>query len=128
MNHPEYNLQKSICAYLNAQYPNVLYLSTGTSLKLTQSQAGRNKAIQKDGFKCPDLLVLFPNYYYDGLAIELKVKSPFKKDGTLLKNEHLEGQQKAIDELNKLGYYATFGIGFEHCKQIIDEYLSNVLR
>ena len=123
MKHPEYDLQKACCRYLNTQYKNVQYLSdTVASLKLTKPQQGRNKAIQKEGFKTPDLLILQPNGKYYGLFIELKVKSPFKKDGTLLKNEHLEGQQKTIDKLNSLGYYATFATGFDEFKSIVDNY------
>ena len=53
MNHKEYNLQKQVCRYLNLKHPKVLYMSdTIANLKLTKQQAGRNKAIQKDGFHC----------------------------------------------------------------------------
>ena len=101
MKHLEYQSQKEVCRYLSLRYPDVLFLSdTIGNVKLTMLQAARNKAIQKYGFACPDLLILQPNKEYKGLFIELKIKSPFKKDGTLLKNEHLEEQQKAIDKLN----------------------------
>lgn len=94
---PEFELQKSICKWLDLQYPNILYLSdTIASVKLTMPQQQRNKSIQKKGFKCPDLLILQPNDIYHGLFIELKVKSPYKKDGTLFKDEHLEEQQKQL--------------------------------
>lgn len=86
-------------------------------------QAKRNKAIQKQGFKCPDLLILEPRKGYAGLFIELKVKSPFKKNGELLKNEHLEGQMKTIQELNRKGYSACFQWRFETIKKMIDDYL-----
>lgn len=128
MKHPEFNLQVECCKHLNAQYPKLLYYSdTVANLKLTVFQGARNKRIQKDGFKTPDMLILKPNYYHAGLFIELKVKSPYKKDGTLLKNEHLEGQQATINDLNKLGYLATFATGFDEFKQIVDEYMLHVL-
>lgn len=128
MKHPEFELQAECCKYLNAQYPKLLYYSdTVANLKLTVFQGARNKRIQKEGFKTPDLLILKPNYYHAGLFIELKVKSPYKKDGTLLKNEHLEGQQRTINDLNGLGYFATFATGFDEFKQIVDEYMLHVL-
>lgn len=97
MKHQEYVLQKAICRLLDYQYPKVLYLSdTIANLKLTVPQKARNKAIQKEGFKCPDLLILEPNKFYKGLFIELKIKSPFKKNGELYSDEHLEGQQKSM--------------------------------
>ena len=126
MKHEEYNIQKSVCQYLEIQFPDILFLSdTIANVKLTMFQGARNKAIQKDGFKCPDLLILQPNTKFKGLFIELKIKSPFKKNGELFKNEHLEGQQKAIDKLNELGYFACFSVGFDETKNVIDKYLSN---
>ena len=127
MKHDEYNLQKQICEYLNVQYPGILYLSdTVASVKLSIIQAVRNKAIQKSGFSCPDLLILQPNKRFSGLFIELKIKSPYKQNGDLLKSDHLERQQKAIKKLNYLGYYATFSTGFDETKQIIDNYMKSI--
>lgn len=125
-NQPEFELQKAICRWLNVQYPKVLYLSdTIASVKLTIPQQNRNKLIQKNGFKTPDLLIFEPNKEFKGLFIELKVKSPFKKDGTLLKDEHLESQQKTINELKQKGYYACFSWSLEMTLDIINRYMSN---
>jgi hypothetical protein len=121
---PEFELQKGICFYLESQYKDVLFLSdTVASVKLTFPQQARNKAIQKKDFACPDLLILEPRKGYNGLFIELKAKSPFKKNGELLKSEHLERQQSTIDKLNKKGYLSMFSTGFDETKRIIDEYL-----
>lgn len=122
----EYLLQKQVCEYLELQYPKVLFLSdTIASIKLTMPQAVRNKAIQKKGFKCPDLLILEPNGLFNGLFIELKTETPFRKDGYLKKNEHLEGQFKTINELSKKNYFCCFSWSFEMTKEIIDKYLKN---
>lgn len=129
MTHPEHHLQKQVCAYLSAQYPSVLFLSTGTSLKLTKGQANRNKAIQKDGFKCPDLLILKPVGKWSGLFLELKVESPFKRNGEIKasQNDHLKKQQQAMEDLTLEGYFATFAWSFDHAKKIIDNYLGGKL-
>ena len=124
----EYILQKQICQYLSLKYKNVLFLSdTIASIKLSIPQSVRNKQIQKNGFKCPDLIILQPNRNYKGLFIELKLKSPFKKNGEIFSNEHLKGQQDTILKLNSLGYYACFSWGFEMTKSIIDAYLNEKL-
>lgn len=121
---PEYHLQKMVCDYLRLQYPEVLFLSdTVASVKLTAIQGARNKAIQNQGFKTPDLIILEPRGGYAGLFIELKVESPFKKDGTFKKDEHLEGQLKSINDLKRKGYYASFSWGFEMTKAMIDNYM-----
>lgn len=120
---PEFELQKAVCRYLDAQFSSCLYLSdTIANLYLTIPQRVRNKAIQKTGFHCPDLLILEPRNGYHGLFIELKVVSPFKKNGELRKDEHLQGQMKSITDLQRRGYYACFSTGFDQTKRIIDEY------
>lgn len=128
---PEFELQKSICRYLSIQYPNIPFLSdTIASVQLTMTQGIRNKAIQKQGFKTPDLIILKPNAEYHGLFIELKTESPFKKSGEIKssQNDHLLNQQKSINELNALGYKAVFSWGFEMTKDIIDNYLNSESR
>lgn len=123
--YPEFELQKQVCAYLSMQYSDVLYLSdTIASLRLTGPQKGRNSTIQRKGFHCPDLLVLEPRKGYAGLMIELKVKSPFKKNGDLRKDDHLESQAKSMEQLRDKGYYAVFAWDFNMAKNIIDRYLS----
>jgi len=127
MKHQEFILQKAVCRYLEMQYKDVLFLSdTIGNIKLTEAQASRNKLIQKDGFKCPDLLILEPNKFYKGLFIELKIKSPFKKDGiTLLKNDHLEAQKLSMEQLTAKGYLCFFKWEFDDIKELINWYMKN---
>ena len=124
MKHQEYDLQKQVCQYLRMQYPKVLFMSdTVASLKLTMGQAVRNKAIQKEGFKTPDLIIFHPNRDFKGLFIELKTESPFNKKGKC-KSPHIQGQHDTIEELSRLGYCANFAWSFDMAKTMIDEYFS----
>jgi len=126
MKHLEYDLQVAVCRYLSYQYPEILFYSdTIANLKLTQAQAIRNKKIQKNNFKTPDLIILEPKNNFCGLFIELKLETPFKKDGTIKAsaNDHLKGQLETIEKLNAKGYKAVFSWGFDMTKEIIDDYL-----
>jgi hypothetical protein len=126
MKHEEYELQKQVAIYLSYQYPDVDFLSdTIASIKLSERQAVRNKLIQKSGFKCPDLLILEPRKNYCGLFIELKIETPFKKDGTIKASakDHLKLQHECLQKLTSKGYVAKFSWNFDMTKQIIDEYL-----
>jgi hypothetical protein len=123
-NNPEYQLAKAVSTYLKLAYPNVLFHFDLGGYNLSKSAAGMNKAIQKEpGF--PDLFIMKPKEdLYCGLFIELKA------DGVKLANkkgqpatEHLRIQWEYINKLRRLGYKATFGVGFDHCKEIIDDYL-----
>lgn len=131
MRHREFDLQKSVCQYLSLQYPDVVFLSdTVANLKLTHGQQQRNKSIQKSSFKCPDLLILEPRGGYSGLFLELKIETPYKKDGFSIKaskNDHLKGQLQSLSDLSKKGYYACFAWSFESIKSIIDNYMAREL-
>lgn len=126
MKHLEYELQKQVCRYLNLQYPDVYFLSdTVANIKLTLPQAARNKSIQKQGFKCPDLIILHPKNGYNGLFIELKKESPYTKKGQIKasQNNHLQDQETTLLRLSELGYYSCFVWTFEQCKEVIDDYM-----
>ena len=133
---PEYILQKAVAKYLSLQYPNAFFLSdTVAAVKLTMQQAVRNKAIQKTGFKCPDLLILEPykkdgEIIYCGLFIELKTESPYlKKDPAVLKaSPHIEAQMETIKKLKKKGYYAVMLWHYDEITALIDAYLKGALK
>lgn len=73
-----------------------------------------------------DLFVPAPSLGYHGLFMELKAEgvTVFNIDGSVRKNETVQKQNKEINRLMKLGYYATFAIGWDECKKIIDDYFS----
>lgn len=127
MKHKEYNLQVSVCRFLDLQFKEVLYLSdTVANCKLTIPQAARNKKIQKQGFKCPDILILEPNKYYKGLFIELKTESPFKINGNIKasQNDHLKKQLETLQQLEQKGYFACFSWSLEQTIDIINKYMN----
>jgi hypothetical protein len=127
MKHEEYELQKSVARYLSYQYPEIDFFSdTIASVKLTDRQASRNKLIQKNNFKMPDLIIFEPRHNFFGLFIELKIQTPFKKDGTIKAStkDHLKLQHECLQKLTSKGYKAVFSWGFDMTKEIIDEYLT----
>ena len=124
MKYLEYNLQKKVAKYLTLEYKDVFFMSdTIASVKLTGPQQARNKAIQCPSFHCPDLTIFRARKGYHALFLELKKETPFKKDGTLKKSEHLENQRDTMLKLTEEGYLCFFAWDFEQCKRIIDDYL-----
>ena len=59
-----------------------------------------------------------------GLYIEIKKDGEKlnKKDGSW-RTPHIAEQAKKLEKLRARGYRAEFGVGFDECKKIIDEYL-----
>lgn len=123
MKSPEKILHQQLCDYLKLQYPEIIFTSDMSGMRVSVGLRVEMQRKRCKNYVILDLLILQPNGKSYGLFLEIKVTSPFKKDGTLKKDSHLEGQQKTIDKLNKLGYFATFGTGFTECKNIIDNYL-----
>lgn len=130
----EKQLHKQICDYIKAQYKNVLFNTDLSGIRLTMGQAVQAKKLRSgNGF--PDIMILQPkkayviesiNYYiYCGLFLEVKKETPFKKDGKLKKDKHLEEQYEMHIKMIKLGYWAEFVWTFEGAKRIIDDYLKN---
>jgi hypothetical protein len=119
----EEGIQIQLFKYLDLQYPEVIAISEPSGLRVSQGLAMKLKRLRSRGTHL-DIYVLHPVGNWHGLVIELKAKNIYKKDGTLYKDEHLEDQQKTIDALNKLGYYATFAVGFDQAKSIVDNYLN----
>nr|DAO27420.1 MAG TPA: Nuclease [Bacteriophage sp.] len=138
----EHNLYEQIARYLQLQYPNIIYrFDIAADLKLTPGQAAKHKRLHPErGY--PDLYIAESSEninskdwngivrewgFYFGLYLEIKTESnsPYKKDGTLKKDQHLDEQARMLEKLRARGYKAEFGVGFEGCKKIIDEYLRN---
>lgn len=131
MRNAEHQLYEKIARYLQTEYPGIIYrFDLAADLKLTPGQAAKHKRLHPDrGY--PDLFIA--NRYYDlencvdyhGLYLELKAEgnSPFKRDGSLKKDEHLEEQWKMLQALEERGYVARFATGFDEAKKIIDDYL-----
>ena len=120
----EKTLHRAVCDYLRYQYPGVLFNSDlAGSMKLTIGQAMAMKNLRSNrGF--PDISIYEPRKGYHGLFIEIKV------EGTKLLNKslqpatpHINEQYEVLIALREKGYKCEFGVGFDECKKIIDEYL-----
>ena len=131
-NNREYEVCKAIAQYMRLQYPKVLFHWDLAGLNLSRAQAGMMKSIQ-GGRGWPDFFIPKVKRYssehisiidYNGCFIEVKAETPFKKDGTIKSDKHLQEQDETLKYLRSEGYLAVFGIGFDHCKKIIDEYLN----
>lgn len=113
----------AVCNYIRYQYPNVLFNTDLSGIKMTMGQAIQTKSL-RSGKGFPDIMIFEPRAGKHGLFIELKKTGEkiFKKGGEF-KSEHLEEQAAMIAKLNERGYYATFCTGFDEAISIINWYL-----
>jgi len=122
MRKEEEKLHRQICTFLRLQYPNLIFNTDLSGIKLTMGQAKKVKLLRSSrGF--PDLVIYEPTALYHGLFIEIKCESPYKKKGEIKKNKHLIEQSLMIERLKEKGYYACFVWNFKMFESILTRYL-----
>lgn len=125
MRKEEERLQSQLATYIKLQYPDVVFTSESSGLRVPTGLAVQMKR-QRSNHKLPDMIILQSNEKYKGLMIELKKNRSviYKKDGTFRKSEHISGQRETLRLLKLQGYMAVFACGFEDAKNVVDYYLS----
>ena len=113
-----------ICEYLRRQYKDVIFLSDLSGIKMSIGLATKVSKMKSER-GIPDLIILEAKYGFNGLCIEIKKNSSeiYCKNGELRTEKHILEQNKILTRLANKGYMARFGCGFDHCKEIIDNYL-----
>ncbi len=130
MKNSEDIVQLAIVTYLKLQYPQVKFMANYLSgARLPIYLARKAKKLGQAGQGTPDLFIFHKNDKYSMLVLELKAdnSNPFKLNGMLKTNEHLEKQSKYLTYLNKQGAYASFATGVSEAINLIDKYMSNEL-
>ena len=123
-NNREYQICKDIAIHLRMQYPKVIFHFDLAGLNLSRAQAGMMKAIQ-GGRGWPDLFIAEPRGIFHGLFIEIKPEGVrLYKKNSLPATPHLQEQEDCLFKLEDNEYAARFGVGFDECKGIIDDYLN----
>lgn len=125
MNREE-QVHRAVVEYLEIAYRDTWYKSdlSGENMKGFQAREKQRMAKQR-GF--PDLTVYPRNRIFGALYIEIK------REGTILARkgswatEHIREQAEWVSHLNQCGHVATFGIGTDHCIQVIDALMTNNL-
>jgi hypothetical protein len=122
----ELELQAQVADYIRLQYPDVIFHSDfGSGIKLTMGQAIKQKRLNGGRRSWPDMFLAEPKGKYAGLMIELKKEGVrvYKKDGTLVSDEHIREQYDMLEQLRRRGYAANFACGFDEAKALIDRYM-----
>lgn len=122
----EYDLHKSLAEYLRLQYPAVIFISHMAGVRLPVGLATKMAALQS-GRGFPDLYLLEPRLHYHGATFELKTSRDeiFRRNGELRQERHIQEQAAMLEELNRRGYFATWGPGFDETRALIDVYLNS---
>jgi len=117
--------QIALCEYMRLQYPNAIFSSDHSGIRVSQGLANKVKKLHSEN-GIPDLTIYEPRGGFFALCIELKAtgKSPFRITGMLRESEHLRKQWKMLMRLETKGYCAGFCTGFDEAKNVVDWYMS----
>lgn len=119
-----------VVKYFKIAYPNLIIKTNYDHFKSSVWHAKRLNALNTQIKGYPDIFIplLRKNAtggVYGGLFIEFKrTGEKILNKSQALKTEHLKNQNSIIQKLNDLGYFATFGLGFENTKTIIKNYIN----
>lgn len=120
----EEDVQLVVSRYIQLQYPDVIFCSESSGVRLNMGQAKKLKAMRSVDCKLPDMLIFEPRGNYKGLFLELKREGEevFKADGAPYAG-HVYEQWKTLERLRMKGYCAEFAIGTTAAIAVIDNYM-----
>lgn len=118
---PEERTQSATLKWLHHQYPKVFQYVVKIDNEGIRSYKGHARA-KSLGLHvgASDLLIAWPTTKFSGLWLEVKPDG-WKPYHT--KKERLANQKAFIEKMITVGYWADMGIGFDHCRDIINNYL-----
>jgi len=121
----EESLQMALSKYIMLKYPDVIFTAEASGVRTSYVDAAKLKMMRSHGAHA-DMIILEPRGTYAGLIMELKRqgKKPYRQDGTLSRNQHIQAQANMLERLIKKGYYSRFAVGLDEGMQIIDEYMN----
>lgn len=123
-------LHAAVCKYIALQYPEVIFNTDLSGVRLHRGLQARVKKLRSSR-AMPDLMIYETCALkgYSGLFIELKAHGEklLLKDGvTLTTRKHIQEQAGMLRRLNKKGYFATFAVGWVEARAVIDWYIRGV--
>lgn len=120
-------LQISCIKYLNTAYKSVIYSSNVNAAIPLKNRYISKRAKELGNTKgMPDLMIFKANKGYNGLFIEFKAPKfkIYKKDGNLVKSEHLKFQFEIHERLRKEGYFVDVIQNLDKFIELIDWYMN----
>ena len=119
----EAKLQIAIANFIRLQYPKVYFMSDHSGVWFKSFPMRKFMKDSHSTHAQLDMVILHPNKGRHGLILELKSKSPLKKDGSFKKDAHLQDQQNSIVHLTKLSYSCGIVWELNTAIEYINEYM-----
>lgn len=123
MKPKESSIHVQLCNYVRLKYPDAIFTSESSGIRLTIGQAKKAKLLRSSD-KLPDFWLAEPRGGFHGLFLELKRESVYLKDGSLKNDKHIQGQHQILLRLWGKGYWANFAIGLDDAIDMVNFYMN----
>lgn len=118
-------IQNEVCQYLRRFHPQVYYHVDLAGIRVTSKYQRLIISRQQGPEGFPDIVIYERRGRYNGLVLEMKRESPFKKrDGQLKSDEHLQAQDRWLKQFRSLDFDSDFYWSAESAIEKIAKYLS----
>jgi hypothetical protein len=120
-------IQKALMGTLRREFPFVVdfFNDWAAGAYLTHGQSQQRQALSS-GKGWSDLFIPYPSRGYHGMFLEIKRENEriYTKKRELIADDQVRIEAAFLDRMNKLGYFARFGVGMENCERLIRWYLN----
>lgn len=122
----EESIHIQLCNYVRAKYPDTIFTSESSGIRLTIGQAVKAKKLRSSS-KLPDFWLAEPRGTFAGLFLELKRdrEEIYLKDGSLSRAAHVQAQEQILERLRLKGYAAGFAGGIDDAIRKVDTYMKS---
>lgn len=120
-------IQRALITTLRVEFPFVVdfFNDWAAGAYLTPGQFRERRALSS-GKGWSDLFIPYPSRGYHGLFLEIKKEGVRikRRDGQLVSDDQIRTEAAFLQRMNRLGYFARFGIGMDNCERFIRWYLN----
>lgn len=122
----EEQIHIALCKYIQLQYPDVIFTTESSGLRLSMRAAVVAKQCRNPKTGWCDIIVLEPRGKWHGLLVEVKKSESelFTKKGEFRNTQHNFEQQEFAYKANSKGYYYIYACSLDMGKKAIDSYMS----
>lgn len=124
----EKNIHLSICTFIRRFYPDVVFTSDASGLRVTRGMQMLIKQTHSSR-GIPDLILLHPSGGFHGLTMEIKSNDVviYRRDGELVADKHIREQSEMLTRLRNVGFAAFFCCGFDRAISCFQNYVTNTV-
>jgi hypothetical protein len=120
-------IQKALMGTLRREFPFVVdfFNDWAAGAYLTQGQSSQRRALSS-GKGWADFFLPWPSRGFHGMFLEIKREDIkiYRRDGNLVADEQIRTEAAFLERMNRLHYFARFGVGMEGCERLLRWYLN----